>query len=364
MLPDTIRREPYRLLFPAGLLLAAAGVLPWLLFARGALSTWPGPAHTLVMSQGFFVAIACGFLGTMLPRRTGTAALSGPAVLGLAAAPLLLCLAIFAGSVAVAQVIYVAIFAGLGLAAARRARRAAPPPASFVLVLGGALLAVTGAVLLFLEPTSGLGRTLVSQGLMLCLVLATAPILLPALLGTPPTSATRLPYVLAFGTLAASFAIELWLSVTAGLLLRAATCAAVLVHAGVLLPATRPGVHRALFRLALLLVPLGLCAAGLMPEKRVAFLHITHVGGFALLILAVSVHVTLLHGDRADLASGRPVRVIAAGLCLLGAVALRAMLENFGDRYLEIMVAATALWLAAVLLWGSFLLPHLRRSPS
>ena len=71
-----LRREPFRLLFPLGALLALAGVLPWLLFGTGLSRLYLGVYHAFTMTQAFLIAVAAGFLGTMLPRRTGAAPLS------------------------------------------------------------------------------------------------------------------------------------------------------------------------------------------------------------------------------------------------------------------------------------------------
>src|ERR1022692_4014226 len=73
---EQLRREPFRILFPLGALLAWVAVLPWVLFGTGFIRTWLGTYHALTMTQGFLVAIAFGFLGTMLPRRTGAAPLT------------------------------------------------------------------------------------------------------------------------------------------------------------------------------------------------------------------------------------------------------------------------------------------------
>jgi uncharacterized protein involved in response to NO len=325
------------------------------------------------MSQGFFVAVAVGFLGTMLPRRTGTPPLSMAAVVGLAGAAVVASGALLLGAVLLAQIVYLAVLAGLVGAAASRlraAREAALP--SFVMVPAGVLMGAAGAALIIAsvsgagEWSQRLGRGLVSQGLMLCLVLAVAPVLIPAILrGTPVRREGGAPlHALAALLLAASFAVEEWLSVRWGLLARGAVVAGALVAAGILGPATRPGAHRAAFRLALLLVPLGLLAAGLAPERRVALLHITHVGGLALLIVAVTLHVTLMHGGRERVADRWPVPVVVAVTCLLAAAGLRATLESFGATYTDAMSLAGALWVAAVLLWGGFLLRNLRSRSS
>src|SRR5438270_8227167 len=68
------RREPYRVLFPLGVLLAWAGVLHWLLFALGMTEEYRSIFHSMAQIQGFIACFAVGFLFTMIPRRTGTAA--------------------------------------------------------------------------------------------------------------------------------------------------------------------------------------------------------------------------------------------------------------------------------------------------
>jgi uncharacterized protein involved in response to NO len=367
--PD-LQREPFRIFFPLALLLAGAGVVPWLLFSHGLSSTWPGHAHALVMTQGFFVATAIGFLGTMLPRRIGGAPLSGAALVGLAAGTLGSAGAMLAGAVVVAQALHLGVLVLLGASAARRLRAApgAPPP-SFVLVAAGGVLGATGAVLLAAAALGGpdwtlpAGRALASQGTMLCLVLAVAPILVPAILrGKLGAGAgSRRPHLVAAALLAASFVVEQALSIRLGLALRGAVCAVALVATGILAPATKGGAHRAAFRLALTLVPLGLLAAAVAPERRMALLHITFVGGFALLIVSVTVHVTLVHSGREAQTGRWPAAVVAAVAFLLTATAVRTQLESFGASYLTAMTCAAALWLGAVIAWGAFVLFHLVR---
>lgn len=352
-------REPYRLFFPLGLLLAAAGVTPWILFARGALSTWPGVPHALVMSQGFFMSVAIGFLATMGPRRTGTPPLSSAAIGLLAAALAATGVLLLAGATAAAEGLHALVLAGLAVTAFRRMRASTQPlPPSFVLMPIGVALAAAGAALLIVLPELALGRALAAQALMICLVLAVAPILVPTILG-PPAS-FRVAHLAAGLLVAGSFAVEQWISTRAGLWLRGAVCAYALAGAGALAASPRPGLHRALFRLALLLVPLGLLAAGAFPERRIALLHITYAGGFAGLIMAVTIHVSLFHAGRGALADRWPALALAAAACLLGAVSIRTGLEGFGDRYLDAMVVASSLWLGAVAVWAVFLFPHLR----
>jgi len=368
MVAPTLRQEPYRIFFPLGIILAAAGVVPWLLFARGVLPTWPGLPHALVMSQGFFVAIAIGFLGTMLPRRTQSEPFSGStlgflglAIVGSSAAQL-------AGLVIVAEALYLACFMALAAAALRRAKSGSLPP-SFVLIPVGALLGATGAALLVAsaagapEVTLRLGRALVAQGALLGMVLGVVPFLGSALLRGAPAArpGTRAFYVGVAVVLAASFVLDELIAPSVGLGARALLAGVIVVGSGALDPTSKSGAHRAFFRLALLLVPIGLAAASLAPERRVALLHITYGGGFALLVLAVTVHVGLMHGGGERVAETWPAPIVIAAALALAAVAVRACLEGFGAHYLDAMAIAAVLWLGAVAAWGAFLAPHLLR---
>ena len=70
-----LRREPYRLLFPLGALLAWVGVLPWLFFAlrlRGvyqpihSVLAYRSFLHPLAELEGFLTCFAVGVLFTAL----------------------------------------------------------------------------------------------------------------------------------------------------------------------------------------------------------------------------------------------------------------------------------------------------------
>jgi uncharacterized protein involved in response to NO len=61
--------EPYRLLFPLGILIGLLGVAMWPLYYSGWISLpFPVPHHAHIMIQGFFGSFVFGFLGTAMPR--------------------------------------------------------------------------------------------------------------------------------------------------------------------------------------------------------------------------------------------------------------------------------------------------------
>ena len=373
-----VRREPFRLFFPLAALLGLAGVLPWLLFGSGLSTAWPGTYHALTMTQGFVVATAAGFLGTMIPRRTGGAPFArgelGLVIAGLTVLPPALAL----GRLAIAECASLVVLATLAQFAVRRLRASRGPraaPASFVLLPSGLAMGATGSGLLLASAlgapawTLALGRGLVEEGLVLGLVLALAPMLTGIIAhdrppADRPARGARLLHVTAALLLAASFGVQLR-STGAGVLVRGAVVLAELVlAAGIWRPATVPGLHRRVFLLALWLVPLGLILGGLRPAMRVPFLHLTLVGGVSLLIFAVALHVSFLHTGRESLARRSPWPVAAVAVLTVAAALARASAERwFSADFVTVLLIAASLWSLAAIVWMLYVVPMLWWQP-
>jgi uncharacterized protein involved in response to NO len=323
------------------------------------------------MTQGFLVAIAFGFLGTMLPRRTGAAPLTavelGVAVLALVAVPICL----FLDSLAGAQVAYLVVLGTLVQFALRRLRRAGRPPhPSFVFLPLGIVGGMAGSVLILAGQVAP-GRALVEEGLLLSLVLAMSPMLTSIItqgrpLADPPDGTYRRQRALhlaAAALLFASFAVQFALWERGGLLLRGAVVAAEVLFASRVWEAPSvPGLHRRLYRLALVMVPVGELMAAARPAFRIPSLHLTFVGGFSLLVFAVSFHVVFLHTGREELAARRPWPVLVVGGLVLVAACARACAEHFSQHYFEALAIASSLWLAGALVWGAYLFGLIIRS--
>jgi uncharacterized protein involved in response to NO len=368
-----VRREPFRVLFPLGALLALVGVLPWLLFTAGVSRLYLGVYHALTMTQAFLLAVAAGFLGTMIPRRTGAPPLSA-LELALVVAPLAaIPAALFADRLVVAELAYLAAVVTLAQFALRRLRRSrqAISP-SFVLIPFALASGVLGAALLLSSAlgapawTIAVGRDLVQQGVLLPLVIALAPMLTPIILddqAAPDRTPARLH--LAVGALfVATFAAQLaWPRLA--LAIRGGLVALELVVAADLVRRPRaPGLHRRVYQLAMAMVPVGLLAAAARPPYRVALLHLTFVGGLALLVFAVGAHVTFLHTGREALARGRPWPLAVVAVLTVAAAIARASAERVASHYVELLGVAATLWLAAAAIWAVYLGPMmLRRKP-
>ncbi|HEX9104143.1 MAG TPA: NnrS family protein, partial [Polyangia bacterium] len=118
-----------------------------------------------------------------------------------------------------------------------------------------------------------------------------------------------------------------------------------------------PGLHRRLYQLAMLLVPVGLIAAAVRPPYRVPLLHLTFIGGLSLLVFSVGAHVTFLHTGHDELARRRPWPLAAVAVLTLSAMVVRASAERLSTSYVEMLGLAAAMWLAAAATWAVYLGP-------
>ena len=379
-LSDAILSEPYRLFFPLAAVLGALGVGHWILFWQGLLPGYHGEAHALTQSQSFLMAFVVGFLMTMLPRRL-SAPPARPAEVAACVAGLVgTALFGFLGQWLLSQACALAVVAVLMAFGAKR-RRAAPGrklPDAFVLLGAGLVFGVTGSILVSLQQfgppawTISVGRGLVQEAQFLALILGAGHMVLPILGGhvppgdgedSPRGRRTRALHGLVALAIGAGVVVErlspdhLGL-VRLGILLRAG---AFLVDSFACMHAFRlprvPGLHRRIALLAYWLVPTGLLLAAAIPGKRIAALHVTFIGGFALLSFAVAAHVIASHGGFAGIVAGRPWAVWGFGALFLLSMATRVSADFLPKAYMDHLGWASVTWMLALLLWAAFLVP-------
>lgn len=374
------RRDPYLLFFPLGILLSWAGVGHWLLLAVGLSSSFQPIFHAMVQVQGFLMAFAVGFLFTMIPRRTGS---RPPAAweVGLCAGALIVTtLAAWWHQWHLAQAawlilaVVVVAFAVRRFAAATSRRR---PPNGFVWIPLSILMGVVGSVLTGIGAARGgdwfwlhnVGQGMVLQGMFVGLVLGVGGLAFPLMTrgqapadsqGTSADRAVVLLHVAAAAVLAATFFVEVTSSVRAAMALRALIVLGVLVAAVELWrPPDQPGSNRWLVWGAGWLLPTGYVLAALWPSYGRAALHVTFVGGFALLALAVGTQVTLGHSGHRDVMLGRPWQVWVIGVLMGTAILARGLMQVDPARYFLWMGLASGAFLAATVVWMVFLLPKM-----
>lgn len=378
--PGLWRSQPYRLFFPAGLLMAWLGVLPWLLGGPG-----NGAGHSIVQIEGFMMLFAQGFLFTMIPRRSGTPAPSALVLLvglcGTLLAAVLSHIVTAAGQperLGPAQVCWLLVLANLVLFAVRRFHRLPDRRLPGLVCLPWALgFAILGSLLFGAYGMLGsgsdwlalhlLGKLFLLQGMFLGLVLGVGSLALPRMTGcqeVDPQRPARGVFVLWMLCLAGTFLVEVFVSLRWGLLLRGLLLAWGLIQAAGLHRRPRlPGLNPWLIWLSAWCLPAGLLAAAWQPRVVLAGLHVLFIGGFAGLALAVSLHVSLSHAGRRDLLERMRWPLLALGILLGGAVLARVQMEiQPADRLLWQRWAAGA-FLAASLVWLAAAGPGLFRRP-
>ena len=375
------RREPFRLFFPLGVLLAWVGIGHWLLYGLGITRTYSCLFHGLVQMQAFMMAFAVGFLMTALPRRTQAPPPSRMEMASAVAALLTTTIAAAREWLWLAEAAYGFLFLLLLQFAVRRfiggsgARR---PPAAFILIPIGMLHGLAGAALIAASAFRsapawfiGLGRLLVEQGVFLCFVIGIGGLVLPLMAGAPappdlgsdPQQACKaFAYAGAGLLLFTSFVLESSGWARGGPLLRAVV---VTLGVGLAAGATRtpgkPGAHRRLVWLSVWLMPVGLVVSALWPDFRVAALHILFIGGFSLMAFGVATHVVLSHLDLGNLALGRPPAVIIVGVAFLLALLAR-LAADASNTYFDHLAWAAAMWLIGSAVWLGFVGAKLLRA--
>lgn len=380
------RREPYRLLFPLGIVLAWVGVGKWFLLAAAGLGTFASAGHAITQIQGFLMCFAGGFLLTAIPRRTGSEPASAGLVAVAALAPVVTTVSANLGAFAVSQLAWLTLVVGLVAFAVRRLRGGGGarrrPPNAFVWIPVSFLLGLVGTVLMALRALGpdwmrvhDVGKDLLVQGLFLGLILGVGALVFPLITreegppdGTPSPAdrRARLLHLAAGLGLAGTFVVERWLDARLGLGLRATITASVLLCAARLAtPPQVPGLHRWVVWLGAWCVPVGLALAAALPvAQRLAALHVMFIGGFAALALAVGVHVMLSHADDEAPLGGRPWQVTLLALLLAVSVGARLVMFNDPARLWTWLAVSSGAFLAATLAWAALAVPRLLRSPA
>jgi uncharacterized protein involved in response to NO len=111
-------------------------------------------------------------------------------------------------------------------------------------------------------------------------------------------------------------------------------------------------------RLSLLCVLGGFLTVSFFPGYRVSLLHLTLVGGFAVLMFVVATRVVFGHsGNSRRLKSRNRWLIVAVSLMLLG-MATRMS----GDFWPKLRVShygyGAILWISGVLVWAAYVLPN------
>ncbi len=371
--------DPYRLLFPLGVLFGLVGAALWPLHALG-LIPYPAPLHWTLMIQGFEHCFILGFLLTAMPSFLH-AERARPAELGVALAAMLGFLAFaLSGKMAAAQGLYLVTIGLVFTMGARRFRRSEPPPEEFLLVALGLLLGLAGGVTSFgtaagflSEPSPRFGLHLISLGMVLSLVLGIGgllvptfsamrePLVIPGLAGPHERSPRRVLYLMLGVFLVAALLLDAAGRTGAGAWVRALAGSVALLWVWKIFrrPRARDLLSYCLWT-AGWMVFVGLWLAALVPLRSLAAYHMVFIGGFGFLTVGIATRVVVRHGRHPLAAEGNALRtgvVGAIGLALLGRVA-----AEWAPRiYLGLLGASGLFWIVAWLAWASGALRYIAR---
>jgi len=377
--------EPFRLLFPLGILFGLVGVLLWPAYQWGLIETYPMLMHTRIMIECFLAAFVIGFLGTAFPRLIEVPKVRGFEVCGYALGLIAVCGLHLLSKHLWGDLLFLitlgGFFVGLGLRV--RLRKDMPPPA-FVLVLLGQLCALAGTICLLVSgawPNGSAtyefyqaGRLLLYQGFLLFPVMGVGAFLLPRFFDLPnkqslPESLTPSPewwaqarFAMFCGGLGLlSFVLEFFGYLRVAYVIRAA---AVLLYFWREVP-----IHKAKFSqgtltrliwIALFSIPLGYLAMAILPTRQVSLLHIVFITGFGLLTLTVATRVIFGHGGRSDRFKSKLWSMRGVAALIILAMVTRVSADWMPDLRLSHYAYAGLAWAAAALIWVAYVLPGVR----
>ena len=374
-----IGREPFRIFFPAGVIAGIVGVLLWPLYFWGVTQFYPGLTHPRIMAFGLFGGFIIGFLGTAMPRMLSAHPFRAGEVISLLLLHLSTVTAYALSKVFIGDLLFLVLlamfFVLIGLRI--RYRRDIPPP-GFVLVGLSLACVAAGSVLAVLQNFRELDtfwillqRLLCYQAFILLPILGIGPFILPRFFGMPnhhdfpemniPSAAWMKKAGLALGAgllIVGSFAAEAAGWLRSAYAIRFATT---LVYLFLEMPFHRaPKGSTALglgIRAAFVFVLAGFLTVALFPAYRMTLLHLTLIGGFAVVTFVVATRVVFGHsGNIARLKERNRWLPIAIGIMVF-AMATRMS----GDFWPKLMVShyvyGAILWIIGVLLWSAYVLP-------
>jgi uncharacterized protein involved in response to NO len=371
--------EPYRLFFPAGMLVGFYGITLWPLWVWGGLEMFPGVVHARLMAMGMLGAFVIGFLGTAVPRMIGTGPLGVGSVLVTGIA--------WAGSV-VAHGLLIFWLGDLlfGIALVLLAvvimmpfsRRSDIPPPAFILTGFGVLLGVVGSVSLAWSEGTGdvgaiyrFGRVATHEGFLLGAIGGVGAFFFPRLWGSetkqlfpdmvrPSTKWSRQARIAlwaGFGLIAGCVIDALgWEHI--GSIVRLGTFGLfVASEVGASIGLRSESTLGSLARLGLFATAVGLLIETVVSPGRIAGVrHIVLLGGFNLIFFAVATRVIFGHSGARAKTTGRMVSMRWIGGLILAAAATRAAADFFPSVFETHLGYASVAWLAGALLWSGFVL--------
>jgi len=367
-------QEPYKIFFPLGIMYGIWGAGLWLLQAVGFPMPYPAALHSLVMMGGFLGAFAFGFLTTAVPRMTRSFPLRRSELIWILTPLLILPVISFSSRPEIVAAALALAFSGMiKFAFVRYRGRKAEPPDSFVFVGLGLVGGFTGLMGGWLAPAATkiavFGRLFFLHGFIASLVLGVGSRLVPALLGRAPlpgdcssesrVSQRRKKFLLLAGFFLISFFVEVWGSVLAGKLMRAAIMTWITMRFWMIWrwPIVRSIVSWLIW-VASWFCLIGSWGGALLPSYAIHFFHLEFISGFGVLTLMIATRVVLAHGGFNLILESRLKILWWIGLLIISAALARLAAGFQLLSYSFLIGFASMLWILGLSLFlkvpGSF----------
>src|SRR5262252_10744042 len=116
------------------------------------------------------------------------------------------------------------------------------------------------------------------------------------------------------------------------------------------------------FRLGALLLGAGLLLPAALPGYRLANLHLTFIGGFSIILFTVSTRVIIGHAGQSHLFRKRLCFLVTTITLLVIAMIARVSADFIPPARNSYLVYAALIWLLAVTVWAVVLTPKLSLS--
>ncbi len=371
--------EPYRSLFALGAVHAFVGAMVWVLYSVQWISN-PIRVHPLMMSGGFLLNFATGFLWTAFPRFTQSALARVRDLLPLLACSMGALVAEVLMSERWALMCFLLMMVWTDVFAVQRFRaRGQNPPDSFLFVAAALALGTASLLTLVLAQWIELpfvmyvfARIFFLKGLILLLVLGVGFRLLPAFLGMRQAHKIQLvtevngqQHFKAQTLLVTTEHVMILLSVVAGFVCESemlTRIGSVLIGAALWWSGFRVfHIHRMPERkdrfslmiwfsiLALMLTPALVLA---FPEQSVHLWHLAFIGGFGLMTIMVSIRVSVSHSGVAQAQEEEKRSYLPwMGACIIVAALTRISVSWWPQTQTSHYVYASMLWITMLAMW-------------
>lgn len=331
---DSFDVEPYRILFPIGILCSFVGILLWIFVQFRMISFYPNFAHGNLMYFGFMWAFIAGFLMTAIPKMTSTFT----ATIAEVSIAILLCMLQLTLNLRneILPSSYLVIFQQLFLIyfITRRFTKAKKMPFASILFIPAALLiSLAGSLIYSFNADRSVLLLLSGEAFILNLILGLGSRLIPVISRLPnalmPNQASQEPLQF-FNTLVLvvmfnlTFITQLLGFENFSLFSRTLIITYVLFKNFSIL--TKPVKWTAVgvgLKISTALLPLGTLLSAPYFGSPLAGLHVLYIGGFVLVTLLISTRVVLAHGGESLDYEVSSKRVMTFTACLVSASILR-----------------------------------------